>query len=73
MRRADNIRERLGWPAGIANPNGGRPKGMHWRTFERLTAEHDAFVGVSLARMAARLGLIGRQLDGVDAALRPEG
>ncbi len=72
MRRADNIRERLGWPAGIANPNGGKPKGMHWRTFERLTAEHDAFVGVSLAGMAARLGLIERRLDGVDAALRPE-
>jgi hypothetical protein len=73
MRRADNIRERLGWQAGIANPRGGKPKGMHWRTFERLTAEHDAFVGVSLAGMAARLGLIKRRLDGVGAALRPEG
>ncbi|MBN8436943.1 MAG: hypothetical protein J0L95_02690 [Candidatus Accumulibacter sp.] len=73
MRRADNIRERLGWQAGIANPRGGKPKGMHWRTFERLTAEHDAFVGVSLAGMAARLGLIKRRLDGVGTALRPEG
>lgn len=73
MRRADNIRERLGWQAGIANPRGGKPKGMHWRTFERLTAEHDAFVGVSLAGMAARLGLIGRRLDGVGAALHPKG
>ena len=62
MRRAGNIRERLGWQAGIANPSGGKPKGMHWRTFERLTAEHDAFVGVSLAGMAARLGLIKRRL-----------
>jgi hypothetical protein len=73
MRRADNIRERLGWQAGIANPSGGKPKGMHWRTFERLTAEHDAFVGVSLAGMAARLGLIKRRLDGMGAALYPEG
>ena len=72
MRRAGNIRERLGWQAGIANPDGGKPKGMHWRTFERLTAEHDAFVGVSLAGMAARLGLIKRRLDGVGAALHPE-
>jgi hypothetical protein len=38
MRRADTIRRRLGWGAGIANPEGGKPKGMHWRTFERLKA-----------------------------------
>jgi hypothetical protein len=55
-RRADRIRDRLGWQAGILNFNGGKPKGMHWRTFERLTAEHDAFVGTSLAGMAARPG-----------------
>jgi len=29
---------------------------MHWRTFERLTAEHDAFVEQSFAGMALRLG-----------------
>jgi len=28
------------------------------RTFERLTARHDAFVGVSLAGMARKLGLL---------------
>ncbi|MGH8580552.1 MAG: hypothetical protein ACREVK_10705 [Gammaproteobacteria bacterium] len=52
IRRADKIRERLGWEPGILNGNGWKPKGMHWRTFERLTAEHDAFVGASLAAMA---------------------
>jgi hypothetical protein len=72
-RRADSIRERLGWQAGILNLNGGKPKGMHWRTFNRLTAEHDAFVGVSLAGMSARLGLIERRLDGVGAALATRG
>ena len=41
MWRADTIRRRLGWEAGIANPEGDKPKGMHWRTFERLKAEHD--------------------------------
>ena len=50
MRRAGKIRERLCWQAGIANPDGCKPKGMHWRTFERLTAEHDTFVGVSAGR-----------------------
>ena len=73
MRRADNIRERLGWPPGIANPCGGKPRGMHWRTFWRLTAEHDALVGVSVAGTAKRLGLIERRLDGVRAALRRAG
>ena len=57
MRRADNIRRRLGWEGGIANPEGGKPKGMHWRTFERLKAEHDAFANASWAGMAERLGL----------------
>lgn len=56
-RRADWIRERLGWEPGILNGNGLKPKGMHWRTFERLTAEHDAFVQESLAGMARRFGI----------------
>lgn len=63
-RRADRIRERLGWEAGILNGNGWKPKGMHWRTFERLKARHDAFVGVSLAGMAERLGLLEEFFDG---------
>lgn len=56
-RRADKIRARLGWEPGILNGEGGKPKGMRWQTFERLTAEHDAFVGESLAGMARRFKL----------------
>ena len=70
-RQADNIRRCLGWPAGIANPKGGKPKGMYWRTFERLTAIHDVCVGVSLAGVAKwleslksrRIG-VGKDVDG---------
>lgn len=65
MRRADNIRRRLGWGAGIANPEGDKPKGMHWRTFERLKTEHDAFANASWAGMAERLGLMNRRLAGL--------
>lgn len=61
-RRADRIREKLGWEAGILNLSGGKPKGMHWRTFWQLKAQHDALVGVSLDGMAKRLGLIDRRL-----------
>ena len=64
MRRADTIRRRLGWEAGIANPEGGKPKGMHWRTYQRLITEYAAFANASWAGMAERLGLINRRLLG---------
>lgn len=56
-RQADKIRERLGWEPGILNGSGGKPKGMRWRTFERLTAEHDALVNESLAGAMRRFGI----------------
>lgn len=62
-RRADTIRRRLGWDVGILNGNGLKPKGMHWRTFERLQREHDIHVNAALAGMAAKLGLLRGQLD----------
>jgi hypothetical protein len=62
-RKADRIRDKLGWEPGILNGNGWKPKGMHWNTFERLTAQHDAFVQTSLAGMAARLNMLGESLD----------
>jgi hypothetical protein len=56
LRRADRIRARLGWVPGILNGGGLKPKSMHWRTFERLSAEHDVFVEQSLAGTALRFG-----------------
>ena len=55
--RAETLRARLGWDRGILNGEGGKPKWMRWRTFERLTAEHDAFVRESLAAMAQLFGI----------------
>ena len=65
--RADRIRKRLGWGAGILNMPGGKPKGKHWRTFERLQAAHDAHTNQALAGMAAKLGLAMGRLEGIAA------
>ncbi len=54
--RAERIREKLGWEPGILNPGGMKPKGMHWKTFERLFGEYNANVEQSLAGMALRFG-----------------
>ncbi len=57
-RRADAIRDRLGWEAGILNPDGWKPKGMHWRTFWRLKEEHYRLKGGALGAWAKRLGML---------------
>ena len=62
-RRADRIRDRLGWEPGILNWSGGKPKGMHWNTYKRLKAEHDALVAQSLAGISAKLGIIRGRLE----------
>jgi len=56
-RRANKLRDKLGWEPGCLNLPGRKPKGMHVRTFERLTAHHDAFVESALARVTARFRL----------------
>ncbi len=58
-RRADKIRERLGWEQGILNGKGyEKPKGMHWKTFQNLNKEHDYYVQFSLAGIATKLNLL---------------
>lgn len=62
--KADKIRDKLKWDAGILNGTGLKPKGMHWRTYWRLYAEHQRLVGGVCAAMNKRFKL------GLDDPLR---
>jgi hypothetical protein len=63
-RRADKLRARLGWEPGILNDEGGKPKWMRWRTFERMAAKHNQLVARSLQAAASKFGLlVGDFLD----------
>lgn len=62
-RRADHIRDKLGWEPGILNGHGPKPKGMHWKTFFNLSWQHDAFVQISLTEMNKRFRLFGESVD----------
>jgi len=62
--RAEKLRKRLGWEAGILNGNGGRPKGMHWATYEGLERRHDSLVQVSLRDIAVKFGFLDKVLEG---------
>ena len=56
-RRANKIRRRLRWEEDIINPNGDKPKGMHWQTFWKLERQHNVFFRRSLDGMKEQLGL----------------
>ena len=54
--RAEAIRARLRWQAGIAHGNQGRPKGMHSKTFDRLVNEHDGLTSKIWQQTLDKLG-----------------
>lgn len=56
--RADKVRKRLGWCAGIAHPPGDRPKGMHQKTFERLLLRYYALSIRAFGASSASLGRV---------------
>jgi hypothetical protein len=57
-RKADRLRERLGWEPGILNGDGDKPKWMRWRTFERLTETYEFCVNRAMLGMLNKLSLM---------------
>ena len=57
-RRADKIWARLGWkPDSLDDPGWRKPKGMHQRTYERLSAEAEEWTALSVAGMIRRFSV----------------
>jgi hypothetical protein len=55
LRRANAVRMRLGGKPGMARPFPEKPKGMHWRTYERLRAQVRQIEMVAAEHFAAQL------------------
>lgn len=55
--KAQRIRRKLGGSASLAEPFPEKPKGMHWRTYERLCAEADYFENVGWVAAMRRFGV----------------
>jgi len=65
LRLTRNVRQELGWEPSLMDQNVPKPKGMHWKTYRRLRAQHDVLLMDYLDRVAKRLGMLNRQLGGI--------
>lgn len=62
VRRVKAIRQQLGWPTGILQLPGGKPKGMHWSTYLRLVQEHTKYSNVASAWVGQGISSLNRVL-----------
>lgn len=56
IRKLNKLRERLEWEPGFLNGRGLKPKGMHWKTFNRLYAQHDELVDQAMRGYSSKIG-----------------
>ena len=61
-RPADKLRARLGWVPGVLNDSGGKPKGMHLKTYMRLQNEYHIKAGRAMADVSVMLGRINARV-----------
>lgn len=62
VRKADRVRDKLWQKHGTLNPIGVKPKGMHWKTYQRLTTQHNNYINASLRAIAKRIGFLDKIL-----------
>lgn len=60
--KTNKFRRQLGCPVAILNDADGKLKGMHWATYHRPTAEHDALSQVCFEAIGRKLGIVRRAL-----------
>jgi hypothetical protein len=73
LRHVNNLRKRLGWLPGYARGLGGKPKGMHWKTFNRLVAEHTRYLLQATSRLEQQYDLIERKLSRISESMNYSG
>jgi hypothetical protein len=61
LHRAQKIRKQLGGSANMTEPFPEKPKGMHWRTYERLWQEHHEAELEQLSKMRQWLDKLEKQ------------
>jgi hypothetical protein len=62
-RKADKIRDKLKWDRGILNTMGGKPKGMHWKTYYRTWRKYLEVSDQVLLGISKRLGIVNDRLS----------
>jgi hypothetical protein len=62
LHRAQDIRRRLGGSANMLEPFPEKPKGMHWRTYERLWWEHHEAETEQLVGMREWLDMLEKEV-----------
>lgn len=61
--KADKLRNKLGWTPGIANPNGKKPKGMHRKTFKKLSLEYTRNAVIAARGLMEKFERLERRLS----------
>lgn len=63
IRKADKLRDKLNWDPGILNSCGWKPKGMHWKTYYRLTTIYDDYANQAMLGISEKLGIVENRLS----------
>lgn len=57
-RKANKIRDKLKWAQGVLNTMGGKPKGMHWKTYYRTWRKYHEVSDQVLLGISKRLRIV---------------